>query len=300
MIQRLSARYPVSTICDLLEVPRTSYYNWLMSLEPKQDKQDQEADLVAAIERICLKYSRYGYRRVSRQLRREGFRINGKRVNRKKVLRLMRENKLLCAVKRSFVATTNSDHLLKKYDNILLKESIEPVSLNQVWVSDISYVSLEDGSFVYVAVVIDAYSRAVIGHSVSDKIDKHLVLEALKMALKSRRIVDAKQTLIHHSDQGVQYACKDYTDLLTFHGIRISMSRKGSPWENGIAESFFKTLKTEEVYINEYKNLREVKKQVFKFIDQVYNTDRLHSSIGYLPPTEFEQQHLLTFVKLAE
>lgn len=300
MIQRLSARYPVSTICDLLEVPRTSYYNWLMSLEPKQDKQDQEADLVAAIERICLKYSRYGYRRVSRQLRREGFRINGKRVNRKKVLRLMRENKLLCAVKRSFVATTNSDHLLKKYDNILLKESIEPVSLNQVWVSDISYVSLEDGSFVYVAVVIDAYSRAVIGHSVSDKIDKHLVLEALKMALKSRRIVDAKQTLIHHSDQGVQYACKDYTDLLTFHGIRISMSRKGSPWENGIAESFFKTLKTEEVYINEYKNLREVKKQVFKFIDQVYNTDRLHSSIGYLPPAEFEQQHLLTFVKLAE
>lgn len=300
MIQKLSARYPVSTICDLLEVPRTSYYDWLMSLEPKKEKQDQEADLVAAIERICLKYSRYGYRRVSRQLRREGFRLSGKKVNRKKVLSLMRENKLLCAVKRSFVATTNSDHLLKKYDNILLKESIEPVSLNQVWVSDISYVSLEDGSFVYVAVVIDAYSRAVVGHSVSNKIDKHLVLEALKMALKSRLIVDAKQTLIHHSDQGVQYACKDYTDLLTFHGIRISMSRKGSPWENGIAESFFKTLKTEEVYINEYKNLKEVKKQVFKFIDQVYNTDRLHSSIGYLPPAEFEQQHLLTFVKLAE
>lgn len=300
MIQILSSQYPVQTICDLLAVPRTSYYDWLLSLESKREKQAQEADLVEAIERICLKYSRYGYRRVTGQLRREGFRVSGKKVNRKKVLRLMKENKLLCAVKRSFVATTNSDHVLKKYDNILLKEAIEPTGLNQVWVSDISYIRLEDNSFVYVAVVIDAYSRAVIGHSVSNTIDKHLVLEALKMALKSRQIVDAKQTLIHHSDQGVQYACKDYTDLLSFHGISISMSRKGSPWENGIAESFFKTLKTEEVYINEYKDIREVKKQVFKFINQVYNSDRLHSSIDYLPPAEFEQQHLLTFVKRAK
>lgn len=300
MIQRLSARYPVSTICDLLEVPRTSYYDWLMSLKPQAQKQKQEADLVTAIERICLKYHRYGYRRVSKQLRREGFMLSGKKVNHKKVLRLMRENKLLCAVKQSFVVTTNSDHLLKKYENILIKESVEPTGLNQVWVSDISYVRLEDGSFVYVAVVIDAYSRAVIGHSISKQIGKQLVLGALKMALKKRRIVDTKQSLIHHSDQGVQYACKDYTELLEFHGIRISMSTKGSPWENGIAESFFKTLKTEEVYINEYKDLKEAKQQMFKFINQVYNTDRIHSSIGYLSPIEFEQQHLLTFVKLAE
>lgn len=294
MIQILSRRYPVQTLCHLLNVPRTSYYDWLNGIESRLEKSKEEALLVEAIERICLKYHRYGHRRVSRQLRREGFNC----VNKKKVLRLMRENKLLCAVKRSFIATTNSDHLLKKYENILIKESITSQYLNHVWVSDISYVRLEDGSFVYVAVVIDAYSRAVIGHSFSRNIDRYLVLEALKMALKERRIVDAKQQLIHHSDQGVQYACKDYTDLLTFHGIRISMSTKGSPWENGIAESFFKTLKTEEVYLNEYRNLAEAKKYVFKFINQVYNTDRLHSSIGYLSPAEFEQQELLTNIKL--
>lgn len=179
-----------------------------------------------------------------------------------------------------------------------MKESITPEHMNHVWVSDISYVRLEDGSFVYVAVVIDAYSRAVIGYSLSRNIDRYLVLEALRMAIKDRRIVDAKGQLIHHSDQGVQYACKDYTDLLTFHDIRISMSTKGSPWENGIAESFFKTLKTEEVYLNEYQTLSEAKQNVIKFISQVYNTDRLHSSIGYLPPVEFEQQELLTNIKL--
>jgi len=295
MTQQLVQQYPLQTVCNLVDLPRSSYYYWRdQSLINQQQQIEADASLVAEIERISLKRIRYGYRRITRQLKREGFKINGQFANHKKVLRLMRENDLLCEIKKSFVATTDSDHLHKKYSNLLKKENIKITKMNQVWVSDISYVRLADENFVYVAVVIDACSRAVIGYSISEHIDKDLVLEALKMAIKNRDITDAKNKLIHHSDQGVQYACTDYTNMLTTHGIRISMSHKGAPWENGIAESFFKTLKYDEVYLNEYLDIYQAKTEVFKFITTVYNTDRLHSSIGYMTPAEFEKKASIT------
>lgn len=156
-----------------------------------------------------------------------------------------------------------------------------------MWVSDITYIRLPEG-FVYLAVIIDAYSKKVIGYCLSRRIDKYLVIEALEMAIMERGIT-IDDELIHHSDQGVQYASSDYVDLLSSYGIRVSMSKKGSPWENGIAESFFKTLKTNEIYLNEYQNIFEAKSRIFNFLDNVYNERRLHSSIGYLPPNEYEK-----------
>jgi len=235
---------------------------------------------------------------MTKQLRRVNFRIDEKFVNHKRVLRVMRENNLLVEIKKAFINTTDSNHNLRKHSNILKKEKIKPTGLDQVWVSDITYIRLPEG-FVYLAIILDAYSRKVIGYCLSRNINKQLVIEALKMAIKERKITNANNKLIHHSDQGVQYCSHDYTNLLEFHGIKISMSNTGSPWENGIAESFFKTLKTNEVYLNDYQNIWEAKNNLFNFIDQVYNSRRLHSSLGYLPPDEFEQLTIKNELKLA-
>lgn len=291
MIKQLSGKYSVTATCAVLGINHSNYQHFLTTTQDLDNKKKLEDDLIRdEVENLINlpASSRYGYRPMTHQLRRDGFQINGQFINHKRVLRVMRENNLLCEIKKAFINTTDSNHNLRRYSNLLKRENIRITGLDQVWVSDITYIKLPEG-FVYLAVVIDAYSRKVIGYCLSKNIDKDLVLEALKMALKERRIINANNQLIHHSDQGVQYASQPYTDLLKFYGLRISMSNPGSPWENGMAESFFKTLKTNEVYLSDYQNIWEAKQNLFKFIDDVYNTRRLHSSLGYLPPCEFEE-----------
>ncbi len=291
MIKQLSDKYSTTAVCAVLGTNHSNYQHFSTITQDLDDKKRMEDDLIRdKIENLINlpASSRYGYRPMTHQLRRDGFQINGQFINHKRVLRIMRDNNLLYEIKKAFINTTDSDHNLRKYSNIFKKESIEVTRLDQVWVSDITYIKLPNG-FVYLAVIIDAYSRKVIGYCLSKNIDTNLALEALKMAMRNRKITNANNQLIHHSDQGVQYASKAYTDLLKFYGIRISMSNPGSPWENGMAESFFKTLKTNEVYLNDYQNIWEAKDNLFRFINKVYNQERLHSSLGYLPPSEFEE-----------
>lgn len=291
MIKQLNDKYSATATCAVLGINHSNYQHFLTITQNLDSKKKLEDDLIRdEIEKLINlpASARYGYRPMTHQLRRDNFQINNSFVNHKRVLRIMKENNLLCEIRRAFINTTDSNHDLKKYQNLLKKENIKVARLDQVWVSDITYIKLPEG-FVYLAVVIDAHSRKVIGCCLSKNIDKDLALEALKMAIKERGVTNASNQLIHHSDQGVQYASKAYTDLLKFHGIRISMSNPGSPWENGIAESFFKTLKTNEVYLNDYQNIWEAKTNLFNFINDVYNLKRLHSSLGYLPPCEFEE-----------
>lgn len=291
MIQQLSNNYSATATCAVLGINHSNYQHFLKVTRDLSHKKKLEDDLIRdEIEKLINKpaSSRYGYRPMTYQLKRDGFRVNKKAVNHKRVLRIMKENNLLVEIKKAFINTTDSDHNFKKYLNLLKKEKIKATRLDQVWVSDMTYIKLPSG-FVYLAVIIDAFSRKVIGYCLSKNIDTDLALGALKMALKNRKITNANQQLIHHSDQGVQYASKAYTDLLKFYGVRISMSNPGCPWENGMAESFFKTLKTNEVYLSDYQNIWEAKSNLFTFINQVYNQERLHSSLGYLPPCEFEK-----------
>jgi len=273
-----------------MNIPKTSYYHWLTgSLACRRRKQAEDMFIRDEIEKVILDISGYGYRSIARQLKKDNFRIKGKFVNHKRVLRIMRENSLLCQIKRHWINTTDSNHDLPTYPNLIKEPKFIPTNINQLWAADITYIKLLT-QFVYLAVLLDVYSRKVIGWCLSDHIDHLLVLEALKIALKERRITHAQEKLIHHSDKGVQYCSHDYTDLLKFHGIRISMSHKGAPWENGFVESFFKTLKINEVYLNEYENIYEAKHNIFNFIEKVYNQKRLHSSLDYRSPDEFEKK----------
>jgi len=254
--------------------PSTYYYR------PK-DKGESvlrfETDLRDRIKSIALEYPRYGYRRITQQLRREGLLVSHKRV-----LRIMRESSLLVVAKRKWVKTTDSAHSYPVYQNLLRDLII--TRTNQVWVADITYIRvlLE---FVYLAVILDAYSRKVIGYSISKNLDTKLTLDALNMAIQRRL---PEPGILHHSDQGVEYPSQEYIDRLNQHNFRISMARKGNPFDNALAESFIKTLKTEEAYLWEYSTLADVQKRVPFFIESVYNQKRLHSSLGYLPPDEFE------------
>ncbi len=238
---------------------------------------NNEVELRGQIQSIALEMRSYGYRPITKELHRRGVKANHKRV-----LRLLREDNLLCLRQRAFVRTTDSNHQLTVYPN--LARGLLLSNINQLWVSDITYIRLRR-EFVYLAVVLDAYSRRCIGWALSRHIDTALALKALRLALATRTVAPG---LVHHSDRGVQYAAADYVSLLKEHKIQISMSRTGNPYDNAKAERFMRTLKYEEVYMNDYETLAEVLASVRHFIEAVYNRKRLHSAIGYLPPAEFE------------
>jgi len=204
-------------------------------------------------------------------------------VNPKRVYRLMREDNLLCVRKRKFVVTTDSNHTRKVYPNLAREMAL--TGIDQLWVADITYIRLQS-EFISLAVVIDAYSRRVMGWALERTVEDELTVAALRKALALRRPAAG---LVHHSDRGSQYASGDYTDMLRASGCQISMSHKASPWENGGCESWMKTLKAEEVYRQEYRDLAEARASIAQFIDEVYNQKRLHSALGYRPPVEFEQ-----------
>ena len=259
---------------ELARVSRASFYRL-----DKDDERgpDPDMDLRDAIQRIALEWPRYGRPRITAELRRRGWTVNAKRVH-----RLLREDNLLCVRKRKFVVTTDSNHGRKVYPN--LARNLVLTGVDQLWRADITYIRLRE-EFIFLAVILDAFSRRVIGWALDRHMEDELTLTALRMALRRRSI---QPGLVHHSDRGSQYASKDYTDLLKANQIDISMSRKGNPWDNAACESFMKTLKYEEVLRNEYRDLAEALASIPEFIEKVYNQKRLHSALGYLPPVEFE------------
>jgi len=267
----------IERMVELGRVSRCGFYRFEENAEPGLDP---HMDLRDDIQRIALEWPCYGRPRITAELRHQGWTVNPKLV-----YRLMREDNLLCIRKRKFVVTTDSNHTRRIYPN--LAEGLILTAPDQLWRADITYIRLRD-EFVFLAVILDAYSRRVIGWALDRTMEDELTLAALRMAL-SRRAVQAG--LVHHSDRGSQYASNDYTDLLKTNGIDISMSRKGNPWDNAACESFMKTLKYEEVHRNEYRDLAEARACIAEFLEKVYNQKRLHSALGYLPPAQFEAQH---------
>ena len=264
----------VARMCKLGHVSRAGFYRF----DTERERPDDDLDLRNQIQRIALEYPCYGRPRITAELRRRGWTVNHKRV-----ARIMREDNLLCLRRKKFVVTTDSNHGFPVYPN--LAGIMELTGIDQLWIADITYIRLET-EFIYLAVVLDAYSRRVIGWALDRTLEDDLAIAAVKMAFRRR---SPPQGLTHHSDRGVQYASNDYTKLLEDHRVRISMSRKGNPYENAACESFMKTLKYEEVYRQEYRDLAEARASIARFIEKVYNGKRLHSALGYRPPAEFER-----------
>jgi len=265
----------IRDLCESAQVSRASYYRSWRKREPNQE----EIGLRDAIQHLALKERHCGYRRIGRLLKREGWVVNHKRV-----LRLMREDNLLSIRRQPFVVTTDSNHAWRIYPN--LARHVVLSEINQLWVSDITYVRLQR-EFIYLAVILDVYSRRVVGWSMSRQLDNGFALDALESALKQRQPAPG---LIHHSDRGVQYASNNYVERLEASGIIISMSRPGNPYDNAWAESFMKTLKAEEVDGRRYRDLDDAKSSIGTFIEEVYNRQRLHSALGYVSPVEFETE----------
>jgi putative transposase len=263
----------VRQFCTLLGISRS----WLYERSHTPTQAERDIALRDIIEQVVLEFPGYGYRRVTAELQRQQWTVNHKRVR-----RIMRQEALLCQLKRGWVATTDSRHGLQTYPNLLAGLAVERA--NQAWVADITYIRLPT-AFVYLACVLDAWSRRCIGWQLSRTIDTQLTLAALNQAITLRQ---PEAGLIHHSDRGVQYASAAYVECLVGIGARVSMSARGNPYDNAKAESFFKTLKREEVYLNQYETFDDAEGQIGCFIDDVYNQKRLHSSLGYRPPVEYE------------
>ena len=264
----------MNALCQMTGLSRAGFYRSRM---PRQTA-PVEVEIRDEMQRIALESAAYGYRRITAELQRRGFDINPKRV-----LRMMREDNLLCVRRRSFVVTTDSRHNLTIYPNVA--GQIVPTAINQLWVADITYIRLRT-EFIYLAVVLDAFSRRVIGWALGRTLEAKLAVAALRMALEERK---PQPGLVHHSDRGIQYASNEYTEMLKQQQAQISMSRKGNPYDNAACESFMKTLKYEEVYRNEYRDFQEARASIREFLERVYHENRLHSALVYVPPTELEQ-----------
>jgi putative transposase len=263
----------VNALCQITGLSRAGFYRW----RAPRPATSVAMEIRDQMQKVALESPAYGYRRITAELRQRGFDVNHKRV-----LRMMREDNLLCVRQRAFVVTTDSRHNLPVYAN--LAGTITPAAINQLWTADITYIRLRT-EFVYLAVVLDAFSRRVIGWALGRTLEAGLAVAALRMALTERQPAPG---LVHHSDRGVQYASRDYTELLKNNKAVISMSRKGNPYDNAACESFMKTLKYEEVFRSEYRDLQEAHLSIREFLEKIYNQKRLHSGLGYVPPAEFE------------
>jgi len=262
---------------ELLKVSLASYYRHWQASAPRQE----ETSVRDAVQRVALANRRYGYRRVTAQLRQDGVVVNHKRV-----LRLMAEDNLLCLRRRPFVpVTTRPDHAWPVVPNRV--RQVQPTAPDQIWVADITYIRLDEG-FVFLAVVLDAFSRKVVGWAMADHLRASLAVLALARALARRRPAHG---LIHHSDRGTQYACAEYRTMLERHGLQASMSGVGNPYDNAKAESFMATLKREQIDGRPYRDLAQARTDIGAFIDTVYNRKRLHSALGYRSPEQFEAWH---------
>ena len=261
-------------MCQLGQVSRAGFYRF----DSDRELRDEDLDLRDEIQRIALEFPAYGRPRITPELKRRGWEVGHRRVG-----RIMRQDNLLCLRRKKFVVTTtDSRHNLRVYPN--LAGSMKLTGIDQLWIADITYIRLEM-EFVYLAVVLDAFSRRVIGWALDRHLEDDLAIAALQIAFQRRT---PPEGLTHHSDRGVQYASNDYTGLLQQHGVRISMSRRGNPYDNATCESFMKTLKYEEVYRQEYRDLADARACIERFLEKVYNGKRLHSALGYRPPVEFE------------
>jgi putative transposase len=275
MLSSLQGKLSVERMCTLAQVSRAGFYRWLKTKEPTAE----ENGVRSAIQEIAVQHRRcYGYRRITAQLRQRGM-----VVNRKRVLRMMQEDNLLAIRTRKFVPTTDSRHSFEVYLN--LAKRMELTAPNQLWVADLTYVRVQQ-EFVYLAVVLDAFSRRVVGWALNQSLRSTIAVDALQQAIDERNPLPG---LVHHSDRGVQYASEDYINLLRKRGATCSMSRVGNPYDNARCESFLKTLKQEEIYCREYRDMEDLRVHSSAFIEKYYNRERLHSALGYVSPAAFEQ-----------
>ncbi len=266
----------VERMCELVRVSRASFYRSLKEQRPAEE----ETEVRSTIQQIALEHRRrYGYRRICAELRRRGMQVNHKRV-----LRMMRKDNLLALRRRRFVVTTNSNHKFEVYLNLARRMKLS--GIDQLWVADITYIRLK-AEFVYLAVILDAFSRKVVGWALDRTLANRLTISALEQAIAQRR---PRPGLVHHSDRGLQYARGEYVAVLEKFGIVASMSRPANPYDNASCESFMKTLKREEIYANRYENLEQLRANIEEFIEQYYNRQRLHSALGYRSPEEFERE----------
>jgi putative transposase len=275
MLSSLQGKLSVERMCTLAQISRAGFYRWLKTKEPAAE----ETAVRSAIQEIAVQHRRcYGYRRITAQLRQRGM-----VVNRKRVLRMMQEDNLLAIRTRKFVPTTDSRHSFEVYLN--LAKRMELTAPNQLWVADLTYVRVQQ-EFVYLAVVLDAFSRRVVGWALNRSLRSTVAVDALQQAIDERHPLPG---LVHHSDRGVQYASEDYINLLRKRGATCSMSRVGNPYDNARCESFLKTLKQEEIYCREYRDMEDLRVHSSAFIEEYYNRRRLHSALGYVSPVAFEQ-----------
>lgn len=273
----------IERMCELARVSRASFYRSFHKQEPVEE----ELEVQSAIQQIAIEHRRrYGYRRICAELRRRGMRVNHKRV-----MRIMAEDNLLAVQPKSFVATTNSNHEFEVYLNLASRMKL--TGINQLWVADITYIRLQR-EFIYLAVILDGFSRKVVGWELDRTLAVRLPLTALEQAIVGRK---PGPGVVHHSDRGLQYASEEYVAVLHQHRMIPSMSRPANPYDNASCESFIKTLKREEIYANRYQDLGHIRVNIEEFIEQYYNRLRLHSALGYRSPEEFERENEMSRVE---